>query len=127
VQEAVDVWSLGVMGFELLTGQTALSMFEGKDSVRPHPPTLSKKSSPSCQVKLLRGRHVQVMDRIEGLNGKELPWEGKSLTPAIRRRLGVFKVTITSLLSRDPAARPSMNKFCEICNRVLAGSSSVQV
>ena len=33
VQEALDVWSLGVMAFELLTGKPALRMHEGKDQV----------------------------------------------------------------------------------------------
>jgi serine/threonine protein kinase len=33
VQEALDVWSLGVMAFELLTGKPALHMTEGKDTV----------------------------------------------------------------------------------------------
>ena len=33
VQEALDVWSLGVIAFELLTGQSAVSMHEGKDKV----------------------------------------------------------------------------------------------
>ena len=35
VQEALDVWSLGVMAFELLTGQPALRMHEGKDKAPP--------------------------------------------------------------------------------------------
>jgi hypothetical protein len=68
-----------------------------------------------------------VMDCIEGLNGQELPWEGKGITPAIRRRLGIFKAPITSLLSRDPAERPSMSEFVDSCNRMLAGSTSVQL
>jgi serine/threonine protein kinase len=37
VKEALDVWSLGVMAFELLTGKPALSMFEARDSVRTLP------------------------------------------------------------------------------------------
>lgn len=35
LQEAQDVWSLGVMAFELLTGKRALRMSEGGDKVRP--------------------------------------------------------------------------------------------
>jgi hypothetical protein len=67
------------------------------------------------------------MDRIEGLNGQELPWESGGITAAIKRRLGIFKTPIISLLSRDPSARPSMSEFCNSCNRVLAGSTSVQL
>jgi hypothetical protein len=67
------------------------------------------------------------MDRIEGLNGQQLPWEGEGITPAIKRCLGIFKTPIISLLSRDPSARPSMSEFCDSCNRVLAGSTSVQL
>jgi serine/threonine protein kinase len=37
MQEALDVWSLGVMAFELLTGKPALNMFEAKDNVRTLP------------------------------------------------------------------------------------------
>jgi hypothetical protein len=34
LQEALDVWSLGDIAFELLSGQPALRMTEGKDEVR---------------------------------------------------------------------------------------------
>jgi serine/threonine protein kinase len=33
MQEALDVWSLGVMACELLTGKPALCMIEGKDKI----------------------------------------------------------------------------------------------
>ena len=33
LQEAHDVWSLGVMAFELLTGSTAVIMLQGKEKV----------------------------------------------------------------------------------------------
>ena len=67
------------------------------------------------------------MDRIEGVNGQELPWEGACMTPANKRRLGVFRNSLMALLARDPSQRPSMSKFCATCNRVLAGSTTVQV
>lgn len=70
---------------------------------------------------------MQVMDQIEGVNETELPWEGTLLTAANRKQLGIFRPTIMSLLSRDPAERPSMAQFCDTCNRVLAGSTSVHV
>ena len=44
-------------------------------------------------------RHVQVMDRIEGVNGLVLPWEGAGMTPATRRKLGIFKATLMKLCS----------------------------
>ena len=33
IQESLDVWSLGVMVFELFTGEPAIQMLEGKDKV----------------------------------------------------------------------------------------------
>jgi hypothetical protein len=71
--------------------------------------------------------HVQVMDRIQGLNGLQLPWEGDNLTTANRRKLGIFKGSLLKLLDRDPAERPSMEEFCDACTRVLAGSTSVHL
>jgi serine/threonine protein kinase len=131
VQEAVDAWSLGVMAFELLTGKPALNRSEGRGQVLHSSKPYLKDSVLSnfhvhmaCGLKLWHD--MQAMDRIEGLNGKQLPWEGQGNTRAIRKRLGIFKAPIISLLSRDPLERPSMAEFCNSCNRVLAGSSSVQ-
>lgn len=69
---------------------------------------------------------MQAMDRIEGVNCMKLPWEG-ALLPTVRRQLGVFKDSVLKLLARDPAERPSMEQFCISCDRVLAGSTSVQL
>lgn len=66
------------------------------------------------------------MDRIQGCNGLHLPWDG-SLSPAVRRQLGIFRESVLALLARDPGKRPSMEQFCVSCDRVLAGSVSVQV
>ena len=70
---------------------------------------------------------MQVMDRIEGLNNKRLPWEGSALSPTNRRKLGIFRASVLSLLSRDPASRVSLDEFCISCDRVLAGSTTVQL
>ena len=72
-------------------------------------------------------RTVQVMDCIQGLNGKQLPWEGSQLTPKNRRKLGIVRGSLMALLTRDPSQRPSMAQFCDSCDRVLAGSTTVTV
>ena len=70
---------------------------------------------------------VQVMDRIEGMHGLQLPWEDACMTAVNRRKLGVFRGSVMELLSRDPSQRPSMEQFCESCDRVLAGTTTVQL
>ena len=74
----------------------------------------------------MREKPLQVMDRIEGLNGLQMPWEG-TLPPALRRQLGIFKTHVLQLLARDASQRPSMDDFCMACDRALAGSTSVQL
>lgn len=66
------------------------------------------------------------MDCMQGENGRQLPWEGDDFTPVNRRRLGVFRDIRMLLLARDSAARPSMAEFCDTCDRVLAGNTTVQ-
>ena len=70
---------------------------------------------------------VQVMDRIEGLKGLQLPWEEGSLSREHKRQLGVWRECVVSLLSREAKERPSMAAFCDACNRVLSAASTVQV
>lgn len=69
---------------------------------------------------------MQAMNRIEGVNGLTLPWEG-TMTADARKQLGIFRDTILQLLLREPVHRPSMKQFCLSCERVLAGSTTVQV
>ena len=45
-QESLDVWSLGVMVFELFTGEPAIQMLEGKDKVVPPPPFPPRQHAP---------------------------------------------------------------------------------
>lgn len=68
---------------------------------------------------------MQVMDRIQGLNGLKLPWEGAMPQPT-RHKLGFFRETILSLLARNPAERPTMKEFFVSCEHVLAGSKTLQ-
>ena len=67
--------------------------------------------------------YVQVMDMIQGVQGKELPWEGASLSFTHRRRLGVFRESVMRLLARDAAQRSSMREFCASCDRLLASNT----
>jgi hypothetical protein len=66
---------------------------------------------------------MQVMDQIEGHNGKLLPWEGDNMTAETRSCLGLFKESLLTLLSRDPALRPSMDLFHTTCANMLAGNT----
>jgi hypothetical protein len=66
---------------------------------------------------------MQVMDQIEGRNGKLLPWEGANMTAEIRSCLGLFNESLLMLLSRDPAMRPSMELFYKTCANILSGNT----
>ena len=71
-------------------------------------------------------RALQVMDCLEGANGRSLPWEGGNLSPGNRTRLGGLRTVVMQLLSRDADERPSMAQFCDSCARVLAGTTTVE-
>jgi hypothetical protein len=64
---------------------------------------------------------MQVMDQIEGCNGKHLPWEGESISAEDKTCLGVFRDSLMMLLSRDSAMRPSMEQLYKNCEAVLIG------
>jgi hypothetical protein len=64
---------------------------------------------------------MQIMDMIEGIDGKQLPWEGNSLSAWHRKCLGVFRDSLMMLLSRDSTMRPSMEQLYENCEALLTG------
>jgi hypothetical protein len=64
---------------------------------------------------------MQIMDQIEGRNGKQLPWEGLSLLAEHKKCLGVFRESLMMLLSRDVSMRPSMEQLYENCEALLTG------
>jgi hypothetical protein len=64
---------------------------------------------------------MQIMDQIEGRNGKQLPWEGLSLLDEHKKCLGVCRDSLMMLLSRDTSMRPSMEQLHETCEALLTG------
>jgi hypothetical protein len=68
---------------------------------------------------------LQAIEQIQGSNGEHLPWEGKGMTAAKLKQLGVFRTDILKLLDRDPSKRPSMAQFCDTCARLVAAASSL--
>eukprot|EP00892_Ulva_mutabilis_P004443 jgi/Ulvmu1/2370/UM130_0001.1 len=93
----LDMWSLGVMAFELLTGAPAYNLLSDG-----------------------RGR---VMQRLRG--DLPLPWEGE-LSPEVRRHLGAFEDPILKLLQREPGQRISMREFHVSCTNIFATRTTVE-
>ena len=70
------------------------------------------------------------MQVVAKLLGKaELQWEGDlaEKNPTARRRLGLFREPILSLLHRDPAQRASLAEFCRTTNNVFSSPTTVQM
>jgi serine/threonine protein kinase len=89
VSPAVDMWALGVIAFELLTGAPTFAYGESREGA------LAK----------LAGRTA-------------LPWEaGAEGRDAKLTKLRRLKGTILACLDRDPAARPSARALLDTWNR----------
>eukprot|EP00892_Ulva_mutabilis_P005656 jgi/Ulvmu1/3462/UM016_0082.1 len=82
VDPAVDIWAIGVIAFELLTGARALPS-SGMD------PDAAEQAA---------------LDAISGRT--PLPWEQEDAAPALEKLRGL-KRTVLRCLERDPARRPS--------------------
>eukprot|EP00892_Ulva_mutabilis_P011312 jgi/Ulvmu1/8553/UM044_0087.1 len=90
---AADMWALGVMAFELLTGRAAFN--------------------------LLTDSRQHVVAQL--LGDLPLPWEGE-LTDAVRDCLGGFKGPILRLLQRDPLQRDTASQFFAACRHVTSAT-----
>ena len=143
--EAIDAWALGVVAFELLTGGSAFSLYNNREEVRIFLASILYKQArfhhTSCvrwsvhsrtpPVKQFRicsransltmHAHVQIMDQLQG--SKELPWEGDKSADA-RKKLGMFRHPILSLLRRDPEERDTLARFCSSCTEVFTTTST---
>ena len=73
-----------------------------------------------CRHRSDRGRQVQVVAKL--LGKAELTWEGNlaEKNPTARRRLGLFREPILSLLHRDPSRRASLADFYKTTNSVFS-------
>lgn len=86
VDAAVDIWAVGVIAFELLTGQRAF------------PSGAAAKSNDTVQA-ALAGR-------------TPLPWEGDSTATLERlEKLRGLRRSVLKCLERDPAARPTADSL----------------
>ena len=86
VAAEVDIWSIGVIAFELLTGELAFPIGDMQMSA-PEPENLPQEA--------IAGR-------------APLPWEGSSeVTQRRLEKLRGLKRTVMRCLDRDPAKRPT--------------------
>lgn len=96
VDAAVDMWAVGVIAFELLTGEPAFQAV-GWPSPQSQQP---------------------VRDAIAGR--AQLPWEEGGDTAAQRlRRLRGLRKTVTMCLQRDPSKRPSADALLDAWDHVF--------
>eukprot|EP00892_Ulva_mutabilis_P006269 jgi/Ulvmu1/4013/UM188_0003.1 len=93
----MDVWALGVMAFELLTG--------------------------ACAFKLVTDGAAKVVSMLRG--ELPLPWEG-DLSAQHTQQLGPFQDPVLQLLRRDPAQRADMLSFHRACTSMFADRRQVR-
>ena len=84
VDAAVDIWAVGVIAFELLTG---------------------KRAFPNCGMSLAESNQ----DARDAISGREpLPWErSDDATMGQLEKLRVLRQTVLQCLEREPAMRPT--------------------
>eukprot|EP00892_Ulva_mutabilis_P001032 jgi/Ulvmu1/1092/UM106_0008.1 len=90
---ALDAWAVGVMAFELLSGEAAF------------------KASTGDRAKIIA----------QLLGDLPLPWEC-TRGAASANQTGVLRGPVLRLLDRNPAARPSMHLFHKFCENPFTGT-----
>jgi serine/threonine protein kinase len=92
---ASDVWSFGIIAFEMLTAEPTFEPFASLADVR---------------------------DRITGRAA--MPWEGESAAELLPQ-LRVFRETILACLRRDPASRPPIGAVVRAFERLFQATSAL--
>jgi eukaryotic-like serine/threonine-protein kinase len=97
VHPASDVWSLGIIAFELLTGERAFGPLTTVEEIMAH----------------IAGR-------------QPMPWEGPRREDLLRK-LRAFKANVLECLHRDPARRPAMRTVVRGWEHVLRGATTTSL
>lgn len=111
--EAIDIWALGVMAFELLTKTVVFPAFTPKEHVLRVAAGKGPNGA-SSPVRALPGGPAEAA--AGGGDGAEMlyPWEGSSASAAAARAcLGRLESSIMQCLARQPGARPSAAKVLQ--------------
>jgi hypothetical protein len=60
---------------------------------------------------------VQIVSQLKG--EADLPWEGQRADPETLRKLRALRGPVLQLLARDPARRPTLKAFCNMCDDIF--------
>jgi serine/threonine protein kinase len=93
-EPAVDVWALGVIAFEMLTGESMFEPFAGQDAA----------------LSAIAGR-------------THMPWEGPRRNELLAK-LCALQPHVQECLQRDPLKRPTIDKVVEAWEDLFQSSSA---
>ena len=96
MRPAADVWAIGLIAFEMLTGE------------RVFPP--------------MTDAH-DILNAVAGRAPAALPWEG-ARAPELLRRLRVFRPHVLECLQRDPARRPAVSALVRGWNHLFKAATT---